>query len=184
MIGFVRSSLRRLYYSWGASLGRLRNPETRIGKDCEICPSAIFYRGGKIILGDRCQVRHGVLLMPGTGDGIIQFGNDSTIHPYSIIAGTGGAYIGNGVRIAGHAVIMTHNHCFDRVDIPIFQQGIETAPIYIEDDVWIGARVTVLPGVRIGTGAVIGAGAVVTEDVPPRALVVGVPARVVRYRGA
>lgn len=175
--------LRRLYYGWGATINRIRNGNTTIGRDCEIAPSAVFYRGGTIRIGDRCAIRHGALLMPGIDSGVIEFGNDSTLHQYSIVAGTGGVYIGNGVRIAGHAIIMSHNHRFDRVDLPIFKQGIETAPIYIEDDVWIGARVTVLPGVRIGTGAVIGAGAVVNRDVPPRAIAVGVPARVVGFRG-
>ena len=183
MLGFARSLGRRWYYAYGALRAKLRNPETVIGRACEICPSALFYRGGRIVLGDRCQVRHGVLLMPGYGDGVIEFGDDSTIHPYSLIAGTFGVHIGSGVRIAAHAIIMSHNHCFDRLDVPIFRQGIEGAPVYIEDDVWIGGRVTILPGVRIGTGVVIGAGAVVTKDVPARAIAVGVPARVLRYRG-
>jgi acetyltransferase-like isoleucine patch superfamily enzyme len=183
MLNTIRALLRRVCYCRGPIIAKLRNPRTRFGKNCTVAATAIFYRGGDIIFGDHCLIGHGVLLMPGTGDGVIQFGSESTIHPYSIIAGTGGVYIGNGVRIAGHAVIMSHNHNFDRVDIPIWQQGITCAPIHIEDDVWLGARVTVLPGVRIGTGAVIGAGAVVTEDIPARAIAVGIPARVVKYRG-
>ncbi len=183
MLGFIRKGSRRLYYAWGAAVAKVRNPETVIGRGCEICPTAIFYKGGKIVLGDRCQVRHGVLLMPGRGDGVIEFGNDSTIHPYSVIAGTGGVHIGNGVRMSWHVIIMSHNHVFERLDVPIYKQGIETAPVVIEDDVWIGARVTIVPGVRIGTGAVIGAGAVVTSDIPPRGIAVGVPARVIRFRG-
>jgi maltose O-acetyltransferase len=63
------------------------------------------------------------------------------------------------------------------------EQGYEgTRPIVIEDDVWIGARVTILGGVNIGTGAVIGAGSVVTKNVPPYAIVAGNPAKLIRYR--
>ena len=59
------------------------------------------------------------------------------------------------------------------------QGYLKPQPVVIEDDVWIGARVIFLPGVRVGRGAIVGAGAVVTKDVPDYALVVGNPARVV-----
>jgi hypothetical protein len=65
---------------------------------------------------------------------------------------------------------------------PVPAQPMKTSPVVIEDDVWIGARVVVLSGVRIGRGAVVGAGAVVTRDVPARATVAGVPARVIGMR--
>jgi maltose O-acetyltransferase len=58
----------------------------------------------------------------------------------------------------------------------------DSQPVVIEDDVWLGARVIILPGIRVGHGAVIGAGAIVTKDVPPFAICVGNPARVIRYR--
>ena len=75
------------------------------------------------------------------------------------------------------------NHAFDRTDIPMNQQGFTPEkPIVIEDDVWIGARVIILPGVHIGTGAVVGAGAVVTKDVPDYAVVGGNPARILKMR--
>jgi acetyltransferase-like isoleucine patch superfamily enzyme len=61
-------------------------------------------------------------------------------------------------------------------------QPMRTAPVIIEDEVWIGAHVVILPGVRLGQGAVVGAGSVVTQDVPADTVVVGAPARVVRYR--
>lgn len=78
--------------------------------------------------------------------------------------------------------ILTHTHRIDRTDIPMGQQGSMVSEVVIGDDVWIGMRAIILPGVRIGSGAVIGAGAVVTKDVPDYAVVGGVPARVIRYR--
>lgn len=78
--------------------------------------------------------------------------------------------------------ILTHTHRIDRTDIPMGQQGSMVCEVVIGDDVWIGMRSIILPGVRIGSGAVIGAGAVVTKDVPNYAVVGGVPARVIRYR--
>jgi maltose O-acetyltransferase len=80
-------------------------------------------------------------------------------------------------------VILTMNHRFDRLDVPIRCQGNSLAkPVVIEDDVWIGRRVVILPGVTIHRGAVIGAGAVVTKDVPEYAVAGGNPTHVLKYR--
>ena len=79
--------------------------------------------------------------------------------------------------------IITRNHRFDRTDIPMMEQGFEEErPVYIGNDVWIGDRVLILPGVHIGDGSIIAAGAVVTKDVPPYSIVAGVPARKIRDR--
>jgi maltose O-acetyltransferase len=80
-------------------------------------------------------------------------------------------------------LIYTTNHCIARTDIPMIRQGNRpVAAVNIGDDVWIGARVIILPGVTIGSGSVLGAGAVISKDVPPFAVVVGNPGRVVRFR--
>ena len=75
-------------------------------------------------------------------------------------------------------------HAFDCTGIPMMQQGFDTErPVTIDDDVWIGDRVLILAGVHVGKGAIIGAGAVVTKDVPPYAIVGGNPAHIIRMRG-
>jgi maltose O-acetyltransferase len=75
------------------------------------------------------------------------------------------------------------NHVFDDVSKPMMLQDYRAEPfIVIEDDVWIGARAILLPGIRIGRGAIIGAGAVITKDVESFAIVAGNPARLIRYR--
>ena len=80
-------------------------------------------------------------------------------------------------------IIITRNPRFDRTDIPMMEQGFEEErPVYIGNDVWIGDRVLILPGVHIGDGSIIAAGAVVTKDVPPYSIVAGVPARKIRDR--
>ena len=79
--------------------------------------------------------------------------------------------------------IITRNHRFDRTDIPMMEQGFEEErPVYIGNDVWIGDRVLILPGVHIGDGSIIAAGAVVTKDVPLYSIAAGVPARKIRDR--
>ena len=79
-------------------------------------------------------------------------------------------------------VILTHTHNIDRTDIPMGDQGSLVAKVTIGNDVWIGMRSIIMPGVKIGNGAVIGAGAIVTKDVPDYAIVGGVPAKVIKYR--
>lgn len=92
-------------------------------------------------------------------------------------------HIGSDVMMCPDCVIYTRNHRFDRLDIPMREQGYgPVEPVEIGDDCWIGGRVTILPGVHVGNGAVIAAGAVVTKDVPPYAVVGGVPAKIIYNR--
>jgi acetyltransferase-like isoleucine patch superfamily enzyme len=91
-------------------------------------------------------------------------------------------HIGRGVLIGAYSYVITGNHKFDRRDISIGEQGFTGAPVKIEDDVWIGTHVVVLPGVTIGRGAIIGAGSVVTCDIPAWEIWGGVPARMIKVR--
>lgn len=85
--------------------------------------------------------------------------------------------------MAPECVILTRNHAFDRTDIPMGEQGVQQEkPVIIGNDVWLGQRVIILPGVHIGNGVIVGAGAVVTKDVPDYAVVAGNPARIIKYR--
>ena len=88
----------------------------------------------------------------------------------------GGIWIGDDVLIGPQTVIATLNH----EPNPDDRASIWAKPVRIGDKVWIGAHVTILPGVAIGEGAIVGAGAVVTKDVPPRTVVGGVPAKVLK----
>lgn len=91
--------------------------------------------------------------------------------------------IGNDVMMATGVIVLTQHHRFDRLDVPMRLQGYHPPePVTIGDDVWLGARAIIMPGVSIGRGAIVAAGAVVTHDVPAYAIVGGVPARVLRYR--
>jgi acetyltransferase-like isoleucine patch superfamily enzyme len=81
-------------------------------------------------------------------------------------------------------VMMSSSHAFEHLDVPVNQQGsLPRQRITIGNDVWIGTRSIVLPGVTIGDKAVIGAGSVVTKDVPAYAIVAGNPAKIIRYKG-
>ena len=111
----------------------------------------------------------------------ITIGDNSGIGSNSVI----GRYtvIGNDVMMGPECIIYTRNHSFNRTDIPMNKQGMQDfKPVVIGNDVWIGARVTILPGVHIGDGTIIGAGAIVTKDVPQYSIVGGNPAKIIKYR--
>lgn len=91
--------------------------------------------------------------------------------------------IGDNVMMGPDCYIYAYNHNTERTDIPMNQQGIGAErEVVIGDDVWIGSRVTILPGVHIGNGVIIGASAVVTKDVPDYVVVAGNPARICKER--
>lgn len=113
--------------------------------------------------------------------GDVEFGTHCTVNPYAMISGR--LRCGNGVRIASHASLVGFNHGYDDPEVPIYLQKHESLGITIGDDVWIGANAVIVDGVTIGRGAVIAAGAVVSKDVPEMAIVGGVPAKVLRFRG-
>lgn len=101
---------------------------------------------------------------------------------YTCIRGQGGVHIGDGVYTGTQVQIAAVNHVYTDPDQFIKDQGITAEGITIEDDVWLGSNVVVVDGVTIGKGSVVGAGAVVTKDLPPYSIAVGVPARAVRDR--
>lgn len=116
------------------------------------------------------------------GDGSqIEIGDNSGIGINCRVCGN--VTIGNNVMMGPDVIILTRKHEFERMDIPMIEQGhAPEMPVKIGDDVWIGTRSIILPGASIGKGAIIGAGAVVTKDVPEYAISCGNPAQVVKYR--
>jgi acetyltransferase-like isoleucine patch superfamily enzyme len=141
------------------------------------CPRGIEIGAGTIVMHGAVLHVYNFRYIPHAG---IWIGRDSLIGEYSVIRGQGGVVIGNRVYTSPFTQILAVNHVFDDPTTPFIAQGITAQGIVIEDDVWLGASAIVTDGVRIGRGAVVAAGAVVTEDVPAHSVVAGVPARVVR----
>ncbi|MBR5515130.1 MAG: CatB-related O-acetyltransferase [Clostridia bacterium] len=95
----------------------------------------------------------------------------------------GSCTIGDYVMMGEDVTVITRNHKNDSVDIPMLKQGFdEEKPVVIGNDVWIGDRVIILPGVEIGDGCIIGAGSVVTKSVPPYCVAAGVPCKIIKQR--
>lgn len=111
----------------------------------------------------------------------LSIGNNSGVGINANIQGD--ITIGDNVMMGPEVAIYTVNHCADRIDIPMNVQGITPEkPVVIGNDVWIGTRVIILGGVKVGTGSIIAAGSVVTKSIPAYTIVAGVPAKVVKVR--
>lgn len=133
----------------------------KIGPGAAISPDVSLSNGERITLGDRCRLGSRVHLWAGPSTGRITIGHDALFGPEVLITAAGYRYDDGS---------------------PVTDQLMDEADVIIGNDVWLGARVIVLPGVTIGDGAIVGAGAIVTKSLPAGAVAVGVPAKVVGSR--
>jgi maltose O-acetyltransferase len=113
------------------------------------------------------------------GPSALDIGDNTSIASFVHIWCGGRVIIGANCMIGSHAAISSLTHDYQILDM---LRTIIAKPVVIEDGVWIGTHAVIMPGVTVGSGAVIGAGSVVTKDVPPNAIVYGVPARINGYR--
>lgn len=134
-----------------------------------------------ISLGNEVLLGRGTVI--GTRNGQIEIGDYCNIGADCRLGTTTKLKVGKHVLLAAGCYIGGAQHKFDRLDIPIMRQGYDSkGGIIIEDDVWLGAGVKVLDGVTIGTGSVIGASSLVTKDIPPFSVAMGIPAKVTDSR--
>ncbi len=138
--------------------------------------------GRRVSLGSRVKLGKDIHLMAWP-EGKLTVGDDTYIGRNTIVLAHQSVSIGKDCLIAPFCHITDVNHGIEAGEL-IRKQPLASEPVVIEDDVWLGAGCSVLPGVTIGAGAVIGARAVVTKDIPPNAIAVGVPARVIGTRPA
>ena len=138
--------------------------------------------GGPVKIGKGTHIHCDTIIETGSG-GRLTIGANTSIQPRcQFSAYKGSIVIGCGVQIAPNCAFYPYNHGFASAEL-IKKQSLQTkGGILISDDAWLGFGVIVLDGVKIGKGAVVGAGSVVTHEVPDGAIAVGVPARVVRMR--
>jgi acetyltransferase-like isoleucine patch superfamily enzyme len=139
-----------------------------------------------IIIDDNTFIMHHTTLhvfnfrnLPQAG---IKIGKNCFLGEFNVIRAQGGVQIGNNVYTGPMVQMVAVNHVYQDPNRPIREQGITAQGIVIEDDVWIGANATIVDGVTIGRGSIIGAGAVVTRDIPPYSIAIGAPAKPVKDR--
>lgn len=173
----------------GTVFGRnmtIRHPKKiRLGANCIIDDLVVLDgKGDKntgITIGDQVIIARNTVVSCKGGD--IEIGDGSNISLNCMIHSEKSVRIGkNNLWAAYCYVIGGGNHSFDRTDIPIVQQPSTVKGIVMEEDIWLGADVRILDGCKIGRGVVIGAGALVNQDIPEYHLAAGMPVRVIRDR--
>lgn len=134
---------------------------------------------GEIVLGEGVSFNGTVvpIELVTYDSGRIEIGEHTFINYGSSIAARASVKIGSHCHLGHYMFVMDNN----QHDVIRHWELPPSHPVVIEDDVWIGSKVVILPGVRIGTRAVIGAGSIVTKDIPPRCVAAGNPARVIRH---
>ncbi|MGD8598804.1 MAG: acyltransferase [Anaerolineae bacterium] len=137
---------------------------------------------GRITLDDDVWLSRGCYVVA-YHNAAVQIAAQAYIGHRCLLYGHGGIQVGRDVLMANDVQLICGNHTYARRDVPIRAQPTVEEPIVIEDDVWLGASAIVLGGVTVGRGSVVGAGSVVTRDLPPYSIARGVPAQVVGVRG-
>lgn len=137
--------------------------------------------------GDYVTISRGVMIRPSSyygGDfGVgLTIGEHSSIGPYGYIGCSGRVTIGKNVMFGPKCSLFAENHVFSDTNTTIKSQGVAQKGITVEDDCWIGSNVIILDGVTIGKSSVIGAGTVVTKDIPPGSIVVDKREKIIRSR--
>jgi maltose O-acetyltransferase len=153
---------------------------TSVGPKVRLWGRPAIHNAGRMIIGDRARLVSTIatLELVAGRDGILEIGEGTFINYGCSIAASQLVRIGPNCSIGTYVIMMDND--FHRLEPERRNERPESLPIILEENVWLGARVIVLRGVTIGAGSAIGAGSVVTRDIPPRSLAVGVPAKVIR----
>jgi acetyltransferase-like isoleucine patch superfamily enzyme len=165
----------------------------RLGQGCRVAPDVSVMRWGDtppgrigIALGNAVGLYQGVRLVIGDPaqhpDTALVLGDRVIVNTFCYLSGEGGLEVEDEVLMGTHVHLLSAGHVIDQGSPSILQNPISYGRIRVGRGAWIGAAAVVLPGVTLGEGSVVGAGAVVTRDVPPFGVVVGNPARLLRYR--
>jgi acetyltransferase-like isoleucine patch superfamily enzyme len=167
-------------FSYGT--GRFERSQFKsIGENVVIEDGVLVFRPETISIGSNVYIGHRAILR-GYERHELVIGSNTWIGQLAYINSAGGVEIGSNVGIGPCVKIMTSSHAEEGRLVPVLLSALEFAPVKIEDETDIGIGAIILPGVTIGKGAIVGAGAVVTHDVAPFSIVAGVPARPIGER--
>jgi acetyltransferase-like isoleucine patch superfamily enzyme len=166
---------------------RLRNKFNKFGKNVTLMKPYMLTNSRYIDIEDNVFIREYSRIEAIDSDGFTEFKpvlrirKGAHIEQFFHVGACEYVEIGENVLIAGRVYISDHNHRFSDIGKPILAQGIESGGrVIIEENAWLGEGCVILPGVTIGRNSIIGSNAVVTKDVPPYSIAVGIPARVIK----
>jgi acetyltransferase-like isoleucine patch superfamily enzyme len=181
-MSFIKNTVQVLYLYYLKLTGvSLQSDNIKIHPSCSIKPGIFNGKKGEVKIAADADLQNGVIIK-GYG-GRVSIGQNVFLGEYVIVYGHGGVTIGPNTLIAAHTCILSSNHTIPSKSELIRSKPDTLLPVNIGADVWIGAGCKILGGVTIGDGCVVGAGAVVNKDLPRYSISIGVPAKVIKYRG-
>ena len=166
-------------------------------------PRIIVEKNAKLIIGDNVQFRSGIeirahknsiiriednvrldrgIRLLSTNNSLIQIGKGSRIGLYTVFNGGDSINIGPKCLISGFCYLQTSMHKFEKLNVPVQEQGYQHLPVILNEDVWLGTHVVVLPGITLGRGTVVGSNAVVTKSFGDYKILAGLPAKEINNR--
>lgn len=162
---------------WRTAQGRVEiGDNVYIRRDVEIR----VHKDARVIIGDNVKIDRGVRILA-TGNAVVNIGEGCSIGLYSVLNGKDNITLGEKVLVSGFVYLQASMHNYDQQEA-IKDLGSRCDPIVISKESWIGAHAVVMPGVKMGIGAVLGANAVLTKDVEDYCIYGGVPAKFIKYR--
>ena len=184
---FIKKSKGLIFSSKGAKV--FNGHKIIVGKNFTLKKNAMIDGLSKngVKIGDNFSLGHNAFIectgvLRAVGESLI-IGDNVGINHYCFIGVRGEVIIGDNVIFGPYVCVLSENHNYSDLNVPIREQGETRLKTEIKSDVWIGAGVKILPGVTIGEGAIIASGAVVTKDVKKYSIVAGVPAKLIKSRG-
>ncbi|MEM7325569.1 MAG: acyltransferase [Actinomycetota bacterium] len=192
-VGDIALSAYEWFSTRAAIHGKTRRAQrfAAFGEGSIICfpPTALYGErairiGRDVLIGPHISLSAGMSpTQELISDEIVTIGDHCLIGRQSSIVGHLSITIGDNVFFGPNVYVTDQNHGVDRLDLPIGRQSQPEKPVVIGAGSWIGTNSVVLPGVTIGEHVAVGAGSVVTADVPDKAVVAGVPAKIIRFAG-
>jgi acetyltransferase-like isoleucine patch superfamily enzyme len=207
LLGATQYYIRTWKPKWSAFLTRLLygGERLRIGKkfSADSVPRILVDKGARLIIGDNVEFRRSVeIRVHGTAtviiesnvridrgvrilaanNAVIKIGSGTRIGLYTVLNGGDSITLGNKVLISGFVYLQTSMHGFANKEQSVQDQGYDHAPVVLDNDVWLGTHVVIMPGCTLGKGVVVGSNAVVTKSVSEYNVVAGIPAKSIKER--
>lgn len=156
-----------------------KNANIIIGNNCSILKNAILRNGNEVVMEDKTGISSYCQIFPREPgyDGKFYLGEGSNIGDFTTIDTSDDVIIGKQVALGPYDIVYTHDHDYKSDNPAAWKGGVITGKVIINDGAWVGARVTILPGVTIGKRAIVAAGSVVTKNVEDGDIVGGIPAK-------
>lgn len=179
---FFGFALKTLYLSWKYSIRNFLIRMRMLLKGVKIERGTRIAGGGKLDFFQNSSIQRFGVLNAGV-NASIKVGKKTRIGAFAVISAAESIEIGENVLIADRVFISDHQHESSDPVIPIIEQGVGSAkPVKIGDGCWLGINVCIMPGVFLGSGCIVGAGAIVTSSFPANSVIAGVPARLINKR--